>query len=59
MARKPNYGQQRADINRSKQAKAEAKQRERDEAVARRKAEREGGAPMAETLPEDEADKPA
>lgn len=38
MARKPNYGQQRADVNRSKQAKKEAKQRERDEAVAKRKA---------------------
>ena len=42
MARKPNYGLQRADVNRSKQAKQEAKQREREEAVARRKAEREG-----------------
>ena len=39
MARKPNYGQQRADVNRSKQAKKEEKLRERDEAVARRKAE--------------------
>lgn len=39
MARKPNYGLQRADVNRSKQAKKEEKQRERDEAVARRKAE--------------------
>lgn len=38
MARKPNYGQQRADVNRAKQAKKEAKQREREEAVARRKA---------------------
>lgn len=38
MARPPNYGQQRAEVNRSKQAKKEAKQRERDEAVARRKA---------------------
>jgi hypothetical protein len=43
VARRPNYGQQRAEINRSKQSKAEQKQRERDEAVARRKAEREGG----------------
>jgi hypothetical protein len=42
MARRPNYGQQRAEINRGKQAKQEAKQREREEAVARRKAEREG-----------------
>lgn len=38
MARKPNYGQQRADVNRSKQAKKDAKQREREEAVAKRKA---------------------
>ncbi|HYF07636.1 MAG TPA: hypothetical protein VD970_08440 [Acetobacteraceae bacterium] len=39
MARKPNYGQQRAEVNRSKQAKKEEKLREREEAVARRKAE--------------------
>ena len=38
MARKPNYGQQRADVNRAKQAKKDAKQREREEAVAKRKA---------------------
>ncbi len=38
MARPPNYGQQRAEVNRSKQAKKEAKQREREEAVAKRKA---------------------
>ena len=42
MARKPNYGQQRADVNRSKQAKKEAKQREREEAVAKRKAAGQG-----------------
>jgi hypothetical protein len=42
MARRPNYGQQRAEINRGKQAKQEAKQREREEAVARRKAGRDG-----------------
>jgi hypothetical protein len=41
VARRPNYGQQRADVNRAKQAKQAAKQREREEAVARRKAERE------------------
>jgi hypothetical protein len=41
MARPPNYGQQRAEVNRAKQAKREAKERERQEAVARRKA---GGA---------------
>ena len=38
MARKPNYGQQRADVNRAKQAKKDAKLRDREEAVARRKA---------------------
>ena len=38
MARPPNYGQQRAEVNRSKQAKKEAKQREREEAVAKRTA---------------------
>ena len=37
MARKPNYGQQRADVNRAKQAKKDAKLREREEAVAKRK----------------------
>ena len=42
MARKPNYGQQRADVNRAKQAKKEAKQREREEAVAKRKAAGQG-----------------
>ena len=52
MARKPNYGLQRADVNRSKQAKQEAKQREREEAVARRKAEREG--PQAASPPAEE-----
>jgi len=45
MARRPNYGQQRAEINRGKQAKQEEKERERAEAVARRKAEREGESP--------------
>ena len=38
MAFKPNYNQQRAERNRSKQAKQEAKAREREEQVARRKA---------------------
>ncbi|MBB5691376.1 hypothetical protein FHS88_003529 [Roseomonas alkaliterrae] len=50
MARKPNYGQQRADVNRAKQAKKEAKLREREEAVAKRKAglqDREDDAPPA------------
>jgi hypothetical protein len=38
MAFKPNYNQQRAERTRAKQAKQEAKQRELDEARARRKA---------------------
>jgi hypothetical protein len=38
MAFKPNYNQQRSERNRLKQAKKDAKLRERDEAVARRKA---------------------
>jgi hypothetical protein len=41
MAFKPNYNQQRAERNRLKQAKKDAKQREREEAVTRRKAEQE------------------
>jgi hypothetical protein len=44
MAFKPNYNQQRAERNRIKQAKKDAKLRERDEAVARRKAEEEAEA---------------
>jgi len=43
VARRPNYGQQRAEINRGKQTKQAEKQREREEAVARRKQEKEGG----------------
>ena len=38
MVFKPNYNQQRAERNRTKQAKKDAKLREREEAVARRKA---------------------
>ena len=41
MAFKPNYNQQRAERNRLKQAKKDAKLRERDEAVTRRKAEQD------------------
>jgi hypothetical protein len=41
MARTPNYNQQRAERNRAKQAKKDAKLREREEAVARRKADRD------------------
>ena len=39
MVFKPNYNQQRAERNRLKQAKKDAKLREREDAVARRKAE--------------------
>jgi hypothetical protein len=44
---KPNYNQQRAERNRLKQAKKDAKLRERDEAVTRRKSEQEA-APLSE-----------
>jgi len=61
MARRPNYGQQRAEINRGKQAKAEAKIKEREEAVARRKAEREQGLPEGsmDLPPAEPDDKPS
>lgn len=54
VARRPNYGQQRAEINRGKQTKQADKQREREEAVARRKQEREGG-PLPEEPAADDA----
>ena len=57
MARRPNYGQQRAEVNRSKQARQEAKQREREEAVARRKAERDAPDATAGAAPEPEDQK--
>jgi hypothetical protein len=45
MVFKPNYNQQRAERDRAKQAKKEAKVREREDAAAvRRKAEQEGEA---------------
>jgi hypothetical protein len=56
MAFKPNYNQQRAERNRLKQAKKEAKLREQEEAVARRKSETEA-APEGE--PKDEAPRQA
>ena len=55
MAFKPNYNQQRAERNRQKQAKKDAKLREREEAVNRRKAEQEAGVP-AEVEPEQHPD---
>jgi hypothetical protein len=48
MVFKPNYNHQRAERDRAKQAKKEAKLREReDAAIARRKAEQDGSPPAA------------
>lgn len=49
MAFKVNYNQQRLERNRAKQAKKDAKQREREEEVARRKAGPPGEDQAAET----------
>ena len=49
MARPPNYGQQRAERNRAKQAKREEKLRQQQELTAQRKA--------AAAQPAGEADK--
>jgi len=49
---KPNYNQQRAERNRLKQAKKDAKLRERDEAVTRRKSEQEAAAPSEAKSPD-------
>jgi hypothetical protein len=49
---KPNYNQQRAERNRLKQAKKEAKLRERDEAASRRKAEQETAQSVEPEQPE-------
>jgi hypothetical protein len=46
MVFKPNYNQQRAERNRQKQAKKDAKLRERDEVANRRKLEQDA-APSA------------
>jgi hypothetical protein len=54
MAFKPNYNQQRAERTRAKQAKQDAKRREKEEAVARRKAAQDAG-----ELPADAAAEPA
>lgn len=42
MARKPNYGLNRSDVNRAKQAKQDEKRRAQEEAVAKRRAARDG-----------------
>lgn len=55
MAFKPNYNQQRAERDRAKQAKKEAKLRERDEAATRRKAEEDAG---PEAVPAADSDQP-
>lgn len=48
MAFKPNYNQQRAERDRNKQAKKDAKLRDREEAAQRKKIEQDG-APGAES----------
>ena len=53
MAFKPNYNQQRSERNRLKQAKKDAKLREKEDAVQRRKAAQDAGAPPSAT-PDDE-----
>lgn len=46
MVFKPNYNQQRAERDRAKQAKKDAKVREREDAAAiRRKSDQDGAAP--------------
>lgn len=52
MAFKPNYNQQRAERDRNKQAKKDAKLREREEAAQKRKTEPDGS-------PGQDADAPA
>jgi hypothetical protein len=56
MARPPNYGLNRSDINRAKQAKQAEKLRAQEEAVARRRAERDAEA-QASRRPIDQEDK--
>ena len=53
VAFKPNYKQQRAERNRLKQAKKDAKLRERDEAVSRRKAEQQEAVSPAPSEPDE------
>lgn len=56
MVFKPNYNHQRAERDRAKQAKKEAKLREREDAAAqRRKSEQEEGVP-ATTASDEPAD---
>ena len=55
---KPNYGQQRAERNRLKQAKKDAKLREREDAVARRKADQDAASPDGSATDAPEPDAP-
>lgn len=58
MARAPNYNQQRAERDRAKQAKADAKQREREQRKAERDttaAPAEDGQPAADAEPDEQA----
>jgi hypothetical protein len=48
MVFKPNYNQQRAERNRQKQAKKEAKLRDRDEAATRRKLDQDEAPPESD-----------
>lgn len=52
---KPNYNQQRAARARIKQEKKEAKLREREQAVAQRRAAQEAPATQEAPKPEDES----
>jgi len=55
---KPNYNQQRAERNRLKQAKKDAKLREREDAVARRRADQDPASPDAASAGAPEAEAP-
>jgi len=56
MAFKPNYNQQRAERDRAKQAKKEAKLREREDAAAmRRRTEQDGTSAPAESTETNDA----
>jgi hypothetical protein len=55
---KPNYNQQRAERNRLKQAKKDAKLREREDAVARRRADQDAAPSDASNADAAEPDAP-
>jgi hypothetical protein len=52
MAFKPNYHQQRGDRNRAKAQKQQEKLERRDEAAAKRRAERDDPSPAQTEMPE-------